>query len=27
MIDNNVGVSTAFVYEVKRIDTDFFSDE
>ncbi len=26
MIKNNIGVSTEQVYEIKRIDTDFFSD-
>lgn len=27
MIENNVGVSTASTYEVKKIDTDYFVDE
>jgi len=27
MIDHNLGVSTESVYEIKRVDTDFFSDE
>lgn len=27
MVDYNVGVSTVGVYEVKRIDTDYFTDE
>ena len=26
MVDHNVGVSTVGVYEVKRIDSDFFTD-
>ena len=27
MIDSNVGVSPVAVYEVKRIDSDYFTDE
>ena len=27
MIKHNVGVSTEHVYEVKKIDSDFFMDE
>ena len=27
MIEHNLGVSTVATYEVKRIDSDFFSDE
>jgi restriction system protein len=27
MIDNNVGVSTSRLYEVKKIDSDFFAEE
>ena len=27
MIDHNVGVSERETYQVKRIDTDYFSDE
>jgi len=27
MIDNNVGVSVSQIYEVKRMDTDYFSEE
>ena len=27
MIDHNVGVSTADTYEIKKVDTDFFSEE
>ncbi len=27
MIEYNLGVSTETVYEIKRMDTDFFSDE
>ncbi|WP_348535430.1 restriction endonuclease [Komarekiella delphini-convector] len=26
MIDNNVGVSTVSVYEIKKIDSDYFTD-
>lgn len=27
MIDNNVGVSTVSIYEIKKIDSDYFTDE
>lgn len=27
MIEHNVGVSTAVSYQVKRMDTDYFTDE
>ncbi|MCX7627276.1 MAG: hypothetical protein N2Z69_02530 [Methylophilaceae bacterium] len=27
MIENNVGVSVAATYEVKKIDSDYFSEE
>lgn len=27
MIDNNVGVSTLSIYEIKKIDSDYFTDE
>lgn len=27
MIDHNVGVSTASIFEIKRIDSDYFNDE
>ena len=27
MIDNNIGVSLEATYEIKKIDSDFFSDE
>lgn len=27
MIEYNVGVSTTQVYEIKRVDTDFFAEE
>jgi len=27
MIDHNVGVSTVQSYEIKKIDTDYFSEE
>jgi restriction system protein len=27
MIDNHVGVSTVSIYEIKKIDSDYFTDE
>jgi restriction system protein len=27
MVDNNVGVSPVSVYEVKRVDQDYFTEE
>jgi restriction system protein len=27
MIDHNVGVSTMAAYELKRVDTDYFTEE
>lgn len=27
MIDNNVGVSTVSTYEIKKLDSDYFTDE
>jgi restriction system protein len=27
MIDYNVGVSVATIYEIKKIDSDYFSEE
>jgi len=27
MIDNNVGVSPVAIYEVKKLDLDYFTDE
>jgi restriction system protein len=27
MIDNHVGVSTVSIYEIKKIDSDYFIDE
>jgi restriction system protein len=27
MIDNNVGVSVAATYEIKRVDSDYFTEE
>ena len=27
MIDNNVGVSIVSTYEIKKIDSDYFTDE
>ena len=27
MIDNNVGVSSSQTYEVKKIDSDYFTEE